>query len=595
MRLSYPALLSAIAFGVIAFATLATGAADSPDASKRLRALFDEAWDLDMRDDPLTADYFGDFRFARQWPDPSYQATKDRAAVYRSLLSSLKRIDRAKVPPRDQLNYDLFQREYQGRLAVQPFQIGVYDMLQPSGGVHTLSETVELLPFRTVQDYEDWIARLATVDRYIDQSIARLRQAIREGRTQPRIIVERAIPLLAKQTPAKAEASPFFEPFTRIPDTIATAERERLIGEAGRAIADKVVPAHRRLEAFLRDEYLPAARTTVGIWDTPDGAAFYRNRVAFHTTTDLTPEAIHELGLREVARIRGEMEAIIRQVEFDGSFADFLDFLRTAPRFYYPTSQELFEAYAVTSKRIEPELVKLFGKLPRMPYGVRPIPETNAPTTTTAYYQGPAMDGTRAGYYYVNLYKPEVRPKYEIEVLTVHEAVPGHHLQIALAMEDKSLPRFRQNLALTAYVEGWALYSERLGEQMGLYKDPYSKFGQLTYEMWRAVRLVVDTGIHAKKWPREQAIEFFKANAAKTEDDIVNEIDRYIAWPGQAVAYKVGQLRILALRDEAEKALGDRFDIRAFHDTVLGTGAVPLDVLDDTVRAWIESQKKQKS
>ena len=458
--------------------------------------------------------------------------------------------------------------------------------------MQTANELAELLPFATVADYEAWITRLAGIGTYIDQTIALLETAIREHRTQPRSIMERIPAQIASQIPASAEQSPFFEPFTRMPESIDADERARLIGAGGRAIEEHVIPAFRRLQAFFHDKYLPASRASDGIWDTPDGLAFYANRAAFHTTTDLTPDEIHAIGLREVARIRGEMDAVIRQVDFKGSFEEFLTYLRTDPQFYYQTGDALFEAYAAMAKRIDPELVKLFGKLPRTPYGVRAIPMTSAPDTTTAYYQGPALDGSRAGYYYVNLYRPEVRPKYEMPVLTAHEAVPGHHLQIALAMEDRSLPMFRRNADYTAYIEGWALYSERLGEQMGLYDDPYAKFGELTYDMWRAVRLVVDTGIHAKRWTRQQAIDYFKANAAKTEADIVNEVDRYIAWPGQALAYKIGQLRILELRREAQAALGERFDIRAFHDTVLSTGAVPLDVLTKRVEAWIGTQKQ---
>ena len=563
----------------------------SPAADARLQTLFDSAWEADLRDNPIAADYLGDHRYSANWPDLSPAAFEARHARYEATLAQLKAIPRAGLPRGDQLNYDLFAQDFQRRLDAWKFKPWLFEAIRPRDGVQTSNELSELLPFATVADYEAWIARLTKMGTYIDQNIALLETAIRERRTQPRSIMERIPAQLAKQIPDNAEDSPFFDPFKRFPDTIGADDRARLIGAAGRAIDEQVIPAFRRLDAFFRDQYLPASRATDGIWDTHDGLAFYGNRAAFHTTTDLTPGEIHAIGLREVARIRAEMDAVIKQVGFAGSFADFLTFLRTDPQFYYKTGDELFEAYAAMAKRIDPELVKFFGKLPRTPYGVRPIPMTSAPDTTTAYYQGPALDGSRAGYYYVNLYRPEVRPKYEMPVLTVHEAVPGHHLQIALAMEDKSLPLFRRNGDFTAYVEGWALYSERLGEQMGLYDDPYAKFGQLTYDMWRAVRLVVDTGIHAQKWTRQQAIEYFKANAAKSEADIVNEIDRYIAWPGQALAYKIGQLRILELRRDAQAALGEKFDIRAFHDAVLATGPVPLDVLTSRVEGWIAAQK----
>ena len=452
------------------------------------------------------------------------------------------------------------------------------------------NEQAELIRFGSVKDYEDWIARLERLGTYVDQNIALLKQGQKERRTQPRSVMSRVPSQIASQIVAQPEDSPFFAPFKEFPNSIAAGERERLTARARNAISTVVIPAYRRLDAFLAKEFLPKLRETDGIWDTTDGEAYYQNRIKYHTTTALTADEIHEIGLREVARIRAEMDKIIAKLGFKGSFQEFVQYLRTDPKFYYKTGDELFEGYLAVSKRIDPELVKLFGKCPRTPYGVRPIPMTSAPNTTTAYYQPPALDGTRAGYYYVNLFRPEVRPKYEMEVLSVHEAVPGHHFQIALAYEQGELPPFRRNAGYTAYVEGWALYTESLGEDLGLYKDPYSKFGQLTYDMWRAVRLVVDTGIHHKHWTRQQAIDYFKANAAKTEADIVNEIDRYISWPGQALAYKVGQMKIRALRTEAEQKLGSRFDVRQFHDTVLATGAVPLDVLEKNVHAWIDSQ-----
>lgn len=560
-----------------------TAGAESPADS--LHQLFDQAWERDLQDNPLAATYVGDHRFDSQLPQLTPAAIAQRQAQDAATLKQLHAIGRASLTEQDQLNYDLFEHKYRARIATQPFKDYLYAIISRDG-LQTLAESSELIAFDSVKDYESWVARLRAVGPYIDQNIDLLKIGIKEHRTQPRAILDRAAEPLKQLASAEYQQSPFWEPFKRMPDSIPPTEQTRLMGEGRAAISEVVIPAYRRLNDFFSKQLLPRVRSTVGIWDTPDGDAFYRERAAFYTTTTLTPQQIHDIGLKEVARIRGEMDKVIADIGFKGSFDQFVNFLRTDPQFYYKTPEELYTAYAATAKRIDPELVKLFGKLPRMPYGLRPIPALSAPNTTTAYYQEPALDGLRAGYYYVNLYKPEVRPKYEMEVLTSHEAVPGHHLQLALAMELEGQPAFRRKGDFTAFVEGWGLYSERLGYEIGLYKDPYSKFGQLTYDMWRAVRLVVDTGMHYKHWTRQQAIDYFKANAAKTETDIVNEIDRYIAWPGQALAYKIGQLKILELRHEAEAKLGAKFDIRAFHDVVLGSGALPLDTLEKNVHEW---------
>ncbi len=442
----------------------------------------------------------------------------------------------------------------------------------------------------TVKDYEDWIARLGKIDVLIEQTIELADAGIDADLVSPRILMERLPNQIAVQVVDDPEDSPFWKVFAEMPDTIGAEDQERLRAMARTAIAETVLPAYRELDEYFNETYLPASRDTIGLSELPNGEEWYEVRARQFTTTQLSPDEIHRIGLNEVARIRGEMQEIIDELDFAGSFQDFLTFLRTDPQFYYDDPEELYEAYLATSKRIDPELVKLFGTLPRMPYGVKPIPDSIAPDTTTAYYSRPAADGSRAGIYWVNLYKPEVRPKYEIEVLSVHEAMPGHHLQIALQQELGDMPNFRRFMGFTAFVEGWGLYSESLGYDLGLYKDPYSKFGALTYDMWRAVRLVVDTGMHYKGWTRQQAIDFFKDNAAKTELDIVNEIDRYIGWPGQALAYKIGQLKILQIRERAEIALGEEFDVRAFHDELLGAGALPLDILEQRMDAWLESQ-----
>jgi prolyl oligopeptidase len=431
------------------------------------------------------------------------------------------------------------------------------------------------------------LLRLGKVDDLIDTAMAMAERGRKAGYMPPRILMQRVPDQLALQVVEFANESPFFKAFENMPDSIPASERERLRSTASETIENDVLPAYRKLDKYFNTRYLPATRDSVGLSALPNGSTWYEYLTRSFTTTRMTPDDIHRLGLEEVLRIREEMQEIIEQVEFEGSFQDFLVFLRTDPQFYYDNPEDLHEAYLATCKRIDPELVNLFGILPRMPYGVKPIPDSIAPDTTTAYYSRPAADGSRAGTYWVNLYRPEVRPKYEIEVLSVHEAMPGHHLQIALQQELSNMPNFRRFLGFTAFVEGWGLYSERLGYDLGLYKDPYSRFGQLTYDMWRAVRLVVDTGMHYKGWTRQQAIDFFTDNAAKAEHDIVNEIDRYIGNPGQALAYKIGQLKILTLRARAERQLGENFDIRDFHDELLGAGALPLDLLELRMDAWL--------
>ena len=564
-------------------------AADDPKAT--LQQLFDTQWERGLRENPTGATYLGDHRFDDQWQDQSPAALESSHRADLAALQAIDRIAPDSLSEADRLNRELFRRLYQG--SADAYAYGrQYTPLSHQEGLASAHQLTELINFGEAKDYENWIARMDGIGRRVEQEIALMREGARHKLVQPRIIMQRVPAQIARQIVADPTASPFYGPFKSMPASIPAAEQERLRAAALASINRTVVPAYTRLQAYVERDYLPKCRDTVGIWDTPGGDDWYQNRIAWFTTTNLTADEIHEIGLREVARIRGEMQKIIEQVGYQGSFAEFLQFLRTDPRFRYTDSQQLLQAYMAMAKRIDPLLPQYFGKLPRMPYGVRPIPEQIAPDTTTAYYQGPGQDGLRAGYFYVNLYKPEERPKYEIPVLTMHEAVPGHHLQIALAQELGDLPKFRRDFEATAFVEGWGLYSESLGQEMGLYTDPYDKFGQLTYEMWRAVRLVVDTGIHHRHWTRDQAIQFFKANAAKTELDIVNEVDRYIAWPGQALAYKIGELRIKELRREATEALGPRFDLRAFHDVVLGSGAVPLDVLSANVHRWMESVQR---
>jgi prolyl oligopeptidase len=558
--------------------------------SEALRALFASEWDLRMREEPTHASFLGDHRFDDRWPDVSPAAYERRAAHDREVLARLRAIDPARLPPEDRVSLALFLRDRELRVEGQPFRLW-HLALDQRGGVQDADDVADALPFATVHDYEAWNARLRALPAYLDQTTETLREGTRERIVQPRIVMERVPAQLDKQIVDDPESSPFFAPYRHVPASFAPGDRERLVREARASIASAVVPAYRRFRDFFVREYLPACLPEVGAWQLPRGDEAYAYLVRRHTTTSLTPQQVHDIGLREVARIRGEMMALMQQVGFKGSLQEFFAWLRSDPQFFYADGRSLFAAYQATAKRIDPKLVLMFRTLPRTPYGVEPIPAPIAPDTTTAYYREPAADGSRAGTYFVNLYRPEARPRWEMMALTLHESVPGHHLQIALASEQQGLPEFRRHAEWTAFVEGWGLYAESLGDAMGLYDDPYAKFGQLTYEMWRAVRLVVDTGIHALHWDRKRAIAYFLENAPKTELDVTNEVDRYIAWPGQALAYKIGQLEIRKLRDEAQAALGDRFDVRAFHDVVLQNGAMPLDVLRTQVAAWIATSE----
>ena len=578
-------------FSAMLAAMLLTGFAGpaKADATSDFDTLLADFWESRMVNFPTFASSLGDRRFNDQWTDQSINAIDDRQAERREFLRRLYAIDSKALSEDNQLNYELFRRNLQSDVDSHQFK-GYLIPFSHRGGVQTLNQTASRLRFTTVQDYEDWLLRMSKVDAVVEQTIARAERGRKEGLIAPAILMQRIPAQIATQLVEAGIESPFYEEFEEMPDTISAADQERLRASAIATIEKVVVPAYRSLSRYFEQTYLPASRDSVGLSNLPHGDRWYELLTRNYTTTQMTPDDIHRLGLNEVRRIRDEMQLIIDEVEFDGDFQAFLNFLRTDPQFYYDNADDLYNAYLATSKRIDPELVKLFGHLPRMPYGVKPIPAATAPDTTTAYYSRPAADGSRAGTYWVNLYMPEVRPKYEIEVLSVHEAMPGHHLQLALQQELGDMPEFRRFLGFTAFVEGWGLYSESLGHDLGLYKDPYSHFGALTYEMWRAVRLVVDTGLHYKGWTRQQAIDFFKDNAAKTEHDIVNEIDRYIGNPGQALAYKIGQLKILAIRASAEAQLGDDFDIRAFHDHLLGAGALPLDLLQQRMDTWIAAQ-----
>lgn len=558
--------------------------------SADFRALLDREWEWTMEQSPTWASSLGDRRWNDRWEDIGAAAIEARNEHQRLLLKELEAMDRAALSEADQLNYDLLVRQLRDELEGLPFQLHLMP-INRRGGIQTSDELADALRFDTVKDYEDWVARMRAFPAYMDQTIALMREGIRLRIAQPKVVIEPVLEQVDGQIVGEVAKHPFLARFVKMPSAIADTDQSRLRAEGAKAVTELIIPAFERLKTFLKEEYLPACYDEVGVWQHPQGAACYAHLARRFTTTALTPREIHDIGLREVERITAAMEKVKAQVRFPGTLAQFFEHLRTDKRFFYASSADLMLGYEAMSKRIDPTLVKLFRAMPRMPYAVKSIPDKIAPHTTTAYYREPAPDGSRAGTFFVNLFKPETRPKWEMMALSLHESVPGHHFQIALAQEQGELPEFRRQLQFTAYVEGWALYCESLGDELGLYDDPYDKFGQLTYDMWRAVRLVVDTGIHELRWSRDKAITFFRDHASKSEQDIVNEIDRYIGWPGQALAYKIGQLKIRELRTEAEAALGDHFDVRAFHDAVLLSGAVPLDVLQLRVREHIQKMK----
>jgi prolyl oligopeptidase len=567
-------------------------ASSSIDENEKFLSFLEKEWQWELAQNPVYATAMGVKGFETQWRDDSLKAIKLREAYIRDSFTELKKFDSNSLNKTNQLNLKLYTQLTQKDLRITEYNRYLLPF-NHRGGVQLAHEDVESLPLKTAEDYRFWIERLKSLDKRIEQTISVARLGLEKNYKAPRVLMERVYRQIKIQSKQNIEDNPFYKVFKELPSTIPLEEQKALRKDARKTIKEEIIPSYKLLEDFFKTEYLPQTRLTVGLYDTPKGKELYEQLAKSFTTTNLTPKEIHNIGLGEVARIRGEMEAVIKEVKFEGTFKEFLLFLREDKRFYYDTAEELFEGYLAVSKRIDPELVALFGKLQRTPYGLRPIPMESAPDTTTAYYMPPAPGGLRPGYYYVNLYKPETRPKFEMEVLSVHEAVPGHHLQISLAMEKEDMPMFRRASPYTVFVEGWGLYSESLGYELGLYTDPYSKFGQLTYDMWRAVRLVVDTGMHYFEWERQQAIDFFLENAAKSELDIVNEIDRYIVMPGQALAYKIGQMKFAALKEKAKKDLGVKFDVRKFHDLVLSEGAIPLNELDTLVENYIrlESEK----
>ncbi|MDA9032761.1 DUF885 domain-containing protein [Gammaproteobacteria bacterium] len=543
-------------------------------------------WEQNLEDSPIFASLLGNKKFNQDITSNSIKSFETKKLKFKENLKNLNSFDFKQLDSDNKLNYQLKEISLKNSIEASNYP-SYYMSLNQRGGVQSYYETGDRLVYESKQDYEDWLIRLSKYVDNITNTKNNLEEGLEKGYTQPQLVTKQVISQIDNMLNSDIENNPYLKIFLKADNSFfKKGEKEDLINRAKELIKINIIPAYIDLNNFLKTYYLSNSRQSIGLSAVPDGALWYEYAARYHTTTNLTPDEIHNIGLKEVKRIRGEMEQIIKDLEWAGDFKSFLNYLRTSPRFYFDNPDDLLNAYLIMAKSIDPLLPKIFKVFPRAPYGVIPIPAESAPFTTTAYYNSPAKG--RPGYFYANLYKPESRPKYEIPVLTVHEAVPGHHFQISIAQELENVPTFRKYQSFTAFVEGWGLYSEELGEFMNLYDDPYDKFGQLTYDMWRAIRLVVDTGIHYKNWSRQDAIDLFLENTAKSKLDIENEVDRYIAWPGQALAYKIGQLKILELRNKAEKKLGDKYDIKDFHHEVLKRGSLPLDILEFYINEWID-------
>ena len=562
-------------------------AAADPAQAQRLHALFDARWEAQMQRYPEWASYLGDTRYGDRLEDASPAATAAAFAATRETLARAQAIPRDALAPVDQVSLDMFVYELQEDLRYEPFAGFRSLSLGALGGFQSqFADLLAISPVATGAQVEQVLARIAAYPRRVDQELARLREGARLGWVPPRHVLERVLVQLDAELAPAPEAGPFFVPFTRLGKDIPAADQQALRERAKAAIADQVLAPLRRLRAFVADEYLPAAKLDGAMSRYRQGAEVYAAAVQSQTTTALSAAQIHAIGLREIARLRAEMEAVRREVGFDGDFAKFIEHLNTDPKFFHTSPEALLAGYRDIAKRIDPELPRLFAVLPRAPYGVRAMPAHMSPDRAE-YYDPPALDGSRGGWFNANAAGWRKRPKWAMETLVAHEAVPGHHLQGARALELGELPKFRRSAGYVAFGEGWALYAETLGFELGLYKDPYSRFGHLQWQAFRAARLVVDTGIHAFGWSRQQAIDWMAERTGRERSFVASEVDRYYSWPAQALGYMIGELKIIELRDRAKQKLGARFDIRQFHGAVLDQGAVPLPVLERAVDTWI--------
>jgi uncharacterized protein (DUF885 family) len=555
--------------------------------SQRLHQLIDEDWDFRMKMDPAWATTLGEVVKDLISPMNSIEKEYKKAAFWRNIIDQLDYVSLDSLEKKDQINYKIFRFILENdvrQIAMETYLIPI----QSDGGFHIdYIYMANGYQFNKLEDYSKYISRLKEFKKIATDNIAVMQIGLEKGITMPQIVLENYEASIDVHVVNDPEESFFYKAFKNMPADMDESAKEELQAAAKQAIEQSIIPGYKMFSDFIKNEYRPNARKTLGASQLPNGKSYYQQQVDYYTTLDLTADEVHQIGITEVSRIRSQMEAIVKEVEFDGSFEDFIKFLRTDPQFYCDTPECLLKEAAYLSKKIDGLLPNAFKKLPRLPYGVEPVPDAIAPKYTGGRYIEGSAANFKSGTYWVNTYDLKSRPLYVLPALTLHEAVPGHHLQISLAAEIKDLPKFRQHTYLSCYGEGWALYCEFLGEELGMYTTPYERFGRLTYEMWRACRLVVDTGIHSKGWSREKALDYLASNTALSMHECNTEIDRYIGWPGQALSYKIGELKIKELRTKAKEKLGDKFDLRAFHDLILSQGSVPLFILEELVDDWI--------
>ncbi|MEZ6086381.1 MAG: DUF885 domain-containing protein [Phycisphaerae bacterium] len=557
---------------------------------KQAADVFDDYWQARLAHSPTWATDIGVNRYNDRLDDLSADEDERWSAKRRHFLKRITSIDQSHMSPMDRSNCEIFERQLRDGLLHDECH-SRYMPIKHQGSPHlSLPLMLVYQPFDTVQDYRNYISRLEGWPTQVDQVIANCREGVNKGYVRSRVIIEKVVPQIQSQLVDSPQDSEFYEPIRKFPESFSEETKRELSEAIETAITESVLPGYRRLNAYVLDEYLPASRATVGIWDVPDGDAIYDKLIRFHTTTELSADAIHQIGLDEIARIRGEMDKVRAEMGFVGSVDEFITYMTTDPKFKAKSGDELMTLAQSILDRTEPKLVKLFNRLPKARCGLKEIESFRAASAPAAYAYPPASDGSRPGYYYVNVHEATKRPTYTMEALTYHEAYPGHLFQIPLDLENPNLPTFRRHASFTAYIEGWALYAEGLGYEIGGYQTPESRFGRLAYDAWRAARLVVDTGMHRKRWTRQQAVDYMKANTGLSELNINSEVDRYIAWPGQALAYKIGELTIRKLRDDAETQLGESFDLREFHDELLSQGAQPLSILKERMSRWIAAR-----